>query len=304
MYDLVIIGAGPAGLTAAIYAQRANLKSIMIEKSAPGGQIVNTFEIDNYTGFTKISGGDLALSMFNHAMAVGVEYGYGDVLSVVKENNVFHLVTDQQTYEAKAVIIASGMLQRKLGLEHEDMLSANGISWCAICDGPIYKDEEVVVVGGGNSAVEEASYLSTLVKKLTIVQNLAHFTADKKSIDHLNKQNNVTSLFNTLVTKFLVENNKLTGVEVTNTTTNEKHTIPCKGVFEYIGWTPNTYMVKDLGITNPWGYVEANERMETAIPGLFTAGDVRVKQIRQVVTATSDGAIAVQNVLKYLESRK
>ena len=127
MYDLVIIGAGPAGLTAAIYAQRANLKSIMIEKSAPGGQIVNTFEIDNYTGFTKISGGDLALSMFNHAMAVGVEYGYGDVLSVVKENNVFHLVTDQQTYEAKAVIIASGMLQRKLGARKRSRRSSRAL---------------------------------------------------------------------------------------------------------------------------------------------------------------------------------
>ncbi len=304
MYDLVIIGAGPAGLTAAIYAQRANLKTIMIEKSAPGGQIVNTGEIENYTGFTKLSGGDLALNMFNHAMALGVEYGYGDVRSVQKVDNLFKIVTEQETYDAKACIVASGMIQRKLGLEHEERLSANGISWCAICDGPIYKGEDVVVIGGGNSAVEESSYLATLVNHLTIVQNLPHFTADKKSIDHLVKQSNVTAHFNSLVTQFIVENDKLTGVEITNSKTEEKTIIPCKGVFEYIGWNPNTYMLKGLNITNAWGYIEANEKMETAIPGLFAAGDVRVKQIRQVVTATADGAIAVQNVLRYLESRE
>jgi thioredoxin reductase (NADPH) len=302
MYDLVIIGAGPAGMTAAIYAQRANLKTIMIEKSAPGGQIVNTGEIENYTGFTKLSGGDLALNMFNHAMALGVEYGYGDVRTVVKNSGLFTITTDQDTYTAKAVIIASGMIQRKLGLENEERLSSNGISWCAICDGPIYKGEDVVVIGGGNSAVEESSYLATLVNHLTIVQNLPHFTADKKSIDHLNKMSNVTSHFNSLVTAFIVEENKLSGVEITNTVTKETKIIPCKGVFEYIGWNPNTYMLKGLNITNAWGYIEANERMETAIPGLFAAGDVRVKQIRQVVTATADGAIAVQNALKYLES--
>ncbi|MCV2231363.1 NAD(P)/FAD-dependent oxidoreductase [Paracholeplasma manati] len=304
MYDLVIIGAGPAGLTAAIYAQRANLKTIMIEKSAPGGQIVNTGEIENYTGFTKLSGGDLALNMFNHAMALGVEYGYGDVRSIQKVDQTFKIVTDQETYDAKACIVASGMIQRKLGLEHEERLSSNGISWCAICDGPIYKGEDVVVIGGGNSAVEESSYLSTLVNHLTIVQNLPHFTADKKSIDHLNKQPNVTAYFDSLVTQFIVENDKLTGVEITNSKTTEKTIIPCKGVFEYIGWNPNTYMLKGLNITNAWGYIEANEKMETAIPGLFAAGDVRVKQIRQVVTATADGAIAVQNVLRYLESRE
>ena len=304
MYDLIIIGAGPAGLTAAIYAQRANLKTIMIEKSAPGGQIVNTGEIENYTGFTKLSGGDLALNMFNHAMALGVEYGYGDVTSIKKIQNVFKVESDQGIYESKAIIVASGMVQRKLGLEYEDMLSANGISWCAICDGPIYKGEDIVVIGGGNSAVEEATYLSSLANHVTIIQNLAHFTADKKAIDNLYKQKNVSMLFNSLVTRFIVEDYKLTGVEVTDSQTKQTKMIPCKGVFEYIGWNPNTYMVKDLSITNPWGYIEANEKMETKVPGLFAAGDVRVKQIRQVVTATSDGAVAVQNVLRYLESRE
>lgn len=303
MYDLLIIGAGPSGLTAAIYAQRANLKTIMIEKGAPGGQIVNTGEIENYTGFTKISGGDLALNMFNHAISLGVEYGFGDVSSVSKDKDIFTVKTDQGDYQAKAVIVASGMIQRKLGLEHEDMLSANGISWCAICDGPIYKGEDVLVIGGGNSAVEESTYLASIANHVTVVQNLAHFTADQKAIANLNKQTNVTTLFNSLVTKFLVKDYKLIGVEVTNSITKESKEIPCKGVFEYIGWNPNTYMLKGLGITNPWGYIETNDKMETSIPGLFASGDVRVKQIRQVVTATADGAIAVQNVLRYLESR-
>lgn len=304
MYDLVIIGAGPAGLTAAIYAARANLKTVMIEKGAPGGQIVNTNEIENYTGYQKLSGGDLALHMFNHAMALGANYAYGDVSVVKKEQNIFKVITTEQTYEAKAVIIASGMLPRTLGVENEEQLKSNGISWCAICDGPIYKDEDVLVVGGGNSAVEESSYLATIAKSVTIVQNLPELTADKKAIDILLKHDNVKVLYESLVDKFLIgDNDKLSGVVVKDKD-NQKQTISVKGVFEYIGWNPVTHMVKDLGVTNKWGYIEADEKMQTHVAGLFAAGDVRVKQIRQVVTATSDGAIAVQNVLKYLETRE
>ena len=181
MYDLVIIGAGPAGLTAAIYATRANLNTIMIEKGAPGGQIVNTNEIENYTGYQKLSGGDLALNMFNHAMALGANYQFGDVKTIIKEHDIFKVITETETYESKAVIIASGMLPRTLGVENEEQLKSNGISWCAICDGPIYKGEDVIVVGGGNSAVEESIYLASLVNHLTIIQNLAELTADKKS---------------------------------------------------------------------------------------------------------------------------
>lgn len=303
MYDTIIIGAGPAGLTAAIYAARANLKALMIEKGAPGGQIVNTNEIENYTGFQKLSGGDLALNMFNHAMALGANYTFGDVKSVTKEKDVFKVTTEDNTYETKTVIIATGMLPRTLGVENEEQLKSNGISWCAICDGPIYKGEDVIVVGGGNSAVEESIYLASLVKHLTIVQNLAQLTADKKSIDILNKAKNVTVLYETVVDKFLIgDNDKLSGAVVKDKNGKLK-TITAQGVFEYIGWNPVTYMVKDLGVTDKWGYMLSNEKMETTIPGLLAAGDVRQKQIRQVVTATSDGAVAVQNVLKYLEAR-
>ncbi|MDY0210397.1 MAG: FAD-dependent oxidoreductase [Acholeplasma sp.] len=303
MYDLVIIGAGPSGLTAAIYAARANLNTIMIEKGAPGGQIVNTNEIENYTGYQKLSGGDLALKMFDHAMALGANYVYGDVLEVKKDKDIFEVITSTETFEAKAVIIASGMLPRTLNVPNEEPLKSNGISWCAICDGPIYKGEKVVVVGGGNSAVEESIYLASLVEHLTVIQNLETLTADKKAVDLLLKQKNVTVLYETLVNQFLVgEDNKLSGVEVKDKMGNLTK-IEAKGVFEYIGWNPVTYMVKDMGVTDKWGYMLTNEKMETSVAGLFASGDVRQKQIRQVVTATSDGAIAVQNVLKYLENR-
>lgn len=303
MYDVVIIGAGPAGLTAAIYAARAGLNALMIEKDAPGGQIVNTNEIENYTGFQKLSGGDLALAMFNHAMALGANYQYGNVLSVKKEDDLFSIITETETIVSKTVIIASGMLQRTLGVENEERLKSRGISWCAICDGPIYRGEDVAVIGGGNSAVEEGTYLASLAKHVTIIQNLENLTADKKAIDNLLKNSNVTVLYETLVEKFLVgEDDKLEGVVVKDKNGNLK-TIQVKGVFEYIGWIPVTQMVKDLGVTTKYGYMIANEKMETSLPGLFAAGDVREKQIRQVVTATADGAIAVQNVLKYLESR-
>lgn len=303
MYDVIIIGAGPSGLTAAIYAARANLSALMIEKGAPGGQIVNTNEIENYTGFQKLSGSDLALKMFDHAMALGANYEYGNVMEVKKIGDFFEVITDSNTYQSKAVIVASGMLPRTLNVPNEEQLKSNGISFCAICDGPIYKGEKVVVVGGGNSAVEEATYLASLVQHLTVIQNLKELTADKKAVELLLKQKNVTVLYESLVEEFIVgDDGKLSGVIVKDAN-NVVKTIEARGVFEYIGWLPVTHMVKPLGVTDKWGYIIANEKMETSIPGLFAAGDVRQKQIRQVVTATADGAIAVQNVLKYLESR-
>ena len=303
MYDVIIIGAGPSGLTAAIYAARANLSALMIEKGAPGGQIVNTNEIENYTGFQKLSGSDLALKMFDHAMALGANYEYGNVMEVKKIGDFFEVITDSNTYQSKAVIVASGMLPRTLNVPNEEQLKSNGISFCAICDGPIYKGEKVVVVGGGNSAVEEATYLASLVQHLTVIQNLKELTADKKAVELLLKQKNVTVLYESLVKEFIVgDDGKLSGVIVKDAN-NVVKTIEARGVFEYIGWLPVTHMVKSLGVTDQWGYIIANEKMETSIPGLFAAGDVRQKQIRQVVTATADGAIAVQNVLKYLESR-
>jgi thioredoxin reductase (NADPH) len=303
LYDVLIIGAGPAGITAAIYAQRANLKVAMFEKDTPGGQLSKYNEIENYTGAKKVAGYELATMMIDHAYELGVEVIYDDVTKVELDGSVKKLITPNQTYEAKAVIVATGNVPRRLGVENEDELAMNGISWCAICDGPLYKGRKVVVVGGGNSAVEEASYLATLATHVTVVQNLADLTADPKAQDILRSMKNVDIKYSTVVSKFLKDDKGLTGV-VIKAADGTEETIEADGVFEYVGLTPVTDMVKDLGITNKYGYIEADEKMQTKVPGVYAAGDVIVKQIRQVVTATADGAIAVQNVLRYLETWK
>ncbi len=303
LYDVLIIGTGPAGITAGIYAKRANLKVAMFEKDTPGGQLSKYNEIENYTGAKKVAGYELATMMIDHAYQLDIEVIYDEVTKVEIAGQIKKVVTPSATYETKAVIIASGNVPRRLGVENEDALAMNGISWCAICDGPLYKGRKLVVVGGGNSAVEEAAYLATLATHVTVVQNLDDLTADPKAQDILRSMPNVDFRYGSVVSKFEMENNTLTGVTIQNKK-GEKETISAEGVFEYVGLIPVTTFVKDLGITNDWGYVIANEKMETKVPGIYAAGDVTVKQIRQVITAASDGAIAAQNALKYIESWK
>ncbi len=299
MYDILIIGAGPAGMTAGIYAKRANLKVAIIEKMAPGGQLINTSEIENYPGYTKMSGTELALKMFEHTREIGVETIFDEVTQIIDLGKTKKVITESQTLETKTILIATGTNPRMLNVTNEDKFASNGISWCAICDGPLYKDKKVAVIGGGNSAVEEASYLSTLAKEVTIIQNLEHLTADKKAQDILKKAKNVNYLFNAEVIEFGGED-KLESILVK--TLNQLIELKVDGVFEYIGLIPVTKMFENLNITNQQGYILTNEKMETNQPGIYAAGDVNQKQIRQVVTATSDGAIAVQNIIKYLET--
>jgi len=301
LYDVLIIGTGPAGITAGIYAKRANLKVAMFEKDTPGGQLSKYNEIENYTGAKKIAGYELATMMIDHAYDLGIEVIYDEVLSVELDGNTKILKTPSQTYKAKAVIVATGNVPRRLGVENEDALAMNGISWCAICDGPLYKERKVIVIGGGNSAVEEAAYLATLATHVTVVQNLDDLTADPKAQDILRAMKNVDFRYGSVVKKFLMDEKGLTGAIITNKK-GEEETILADGVFEYVGLIPVTTFVKNLGITNKYGFIEANEKMETKVPGVYAAGDVIVKQIRQVVTATADGAIATQNLLRYLET--
>ena len=304
LYDILIIGAGPAGMTAGIYAKRANLNIAMFEKYVPGGQIVNTNEIENYTGYQKMSGFELATNMLNHTESLGVPLIYEEVLTVEDHGNIKKVITPNNTYETKVVIVASGTVPRRLGVENEDMLASRGISWCAICDGPFYKGRDVIVIGGGNSGVDEASYLATLASSVKVIQDLDHLTADKKSQEILLAKENVELFLGTKVNKFLIDDKgSLRGVEVTNNK-GEISEITGAGAFEYIGLVPITNFLDNLGVTDKMGYVFANEFMETKIPGIYSAGDVNQKQIRQVVTATADGAIAVQNALKYLDSWK
>ncbi|NLL68784.1 MAG: FAD-dependent oxidoreductase [Acholeplasmataceae bacterium] len=303
MYDLIIIGAGPAGMTAAIYAKRANLNLLIVEKSAPGGQMVSTGEVENYPGAGLVTGPQLSMSMYNHAEELGVNFEFGEVTSVKVNDRVKEVTLDgEQVLKTKALLIATGAVPRTLNVPGEEKFSGQGISWCAICDGAFYKDRKVVFVGGGNSAVDEAIYMANVASEIEVVQNLPTLTADKISADRLLSLPNVKVHYNSVVKEFVGED-KLEAVKIVDTDGNET-LIPTEGVFEYVGLRPVTELFKDLDILNDWGYVEADNQMKTKVDGIFSAGDVNSKAVRQIVTATSDGAIAVQSILKYLESWK
>jgi thioredoxin reductase (NADPH) len=234
-------------------------------------------------------------------MTLQVEVKYEKVNSVNQKDGLFEVVSDYETYVSKAVIIATGNEPRRLGVENEDSLAYNGISWCAICDGPIYKGKDVVVVGGGNSAVEEAQYLASFTTSVTVIQNLDKLTAEAKANEKLLNTPNVTVHLSSTVDKFLRDDKGLTGV-VFKKADGTLHEIKADGVFEYVGMRPVTEMVKHLNVITPYGYIKANAKMETEIKGLYACGDVIDKQIRQVITASGDGAVAAQNVVKYIES--
>lgn len=301
-YDLVIIGSGPAGMTAAIYGARANMSVLMLDKLAPGGQIINTNEIQNYTGVGTVNGAELAMNMFTHTQELNVEFDYGTVCKIDAEGEIkrIHIEEDaERVIEAKTVIIATGTTPRRCNVENEDNFIGSGISFCAICDGAYYRDRDVVVIGGGNSAVEESIYLADMVKSLSVV-TLFDLTADPIACDKLRAMENVTIYPYQDILGFVGDAN-LEGVRFKSTKTGEETTLKCDGVFEYIGLLPVTDFVKDLGIVNDYGYIVVNENMETAIPGVYAAGDCIVKNLRQVITACADGAIAAQNASRYIK---
>lgn len=301
-YDLVIIGAGPAGMTAAIYGARADLKVLMLDKLAPGGQIINTNEIQNYTGMGTINGAELAMQMFTHTQELNVEFDYGTVTKIENEENIKKIYIEEDNEKVictKAIIVATGTTPRRLNIPKEDQFIGNGISFCAICDGAYYRDKDVVVIGGGNSAVEESIYLAGMVKSLTIV-TMFDLTADPIACDKLRALENVTVYPYQDVLEFTGEGH-LEGIHFKSTKTGEEKTVSCDGVFEYIGLSPVTAFVKDLGILNDYGYIEVNDRMETKVPGIYGAGDCITKNLRQVITACADGAIAAQEVSRYIK---
>ena len=302
-YDLVIIGSGPAGMTAAIYGARADLKVLMLDKLAPGGQIINTNEIQNYTGVGTINGAELAMNMFSHTQELNVEFDYGTVCKIEEAGDIKKVYIEEdadRVIEAKTVLIATGTTPRRLNLDKEDNFIGNGISFCAICDGAFYRDKDVVVIGGGNSAVEESIYLAGMVKSLSIV-TLFDLTADPIACDKLRAMDNVKVYTYQDILEFTGDS-QLTGIKFKSTETGEETTLTCDGIFEYIGLSPVTDFVKDLGVLNQYGYVEVNDRMETKIPGIYGAGDCIVKNLRQVITACADGAIAAQEASKYVKN--
>ena len=299
MHDIIIVGGGPAGLTAALYALRAGKKVLIIEKNGFGGQMTFSPKIENYPGFESVSGSELADKMVEQVLAQGADVTVEEVIRIEPHaagtNNV---VTDVGRYEAKAVILATGAKHRLLGVPNETRFVGDGISFCAVCDGAFYDGKNVIVVGGGNSALQEALLLSETSNSVTVVQNLDDFTGEKKLSDLLFAKPNVIVHFGKTVKEFIGEDT-LSGMVVTDKNGNEE-TLLCDGVFIAIGLAPENEAFANLVELNR-GYIEADESCATKTAGIFTAGDCRVKNIRQIATAVSDGAVAALAACEYID---
>ena len=301
MYDLLIVGAGPAGLTAAIYARRAEKSVLIVEKANFGGQMTFSPKIENYPGFTTISGSALADGMVEQALAQGASLELAEVTRVLPRGDRFTVETDSGVYEAKTVILATGAAHRTLGLPREEELVGAGVSYCAVCDGAFYKGQKVAMVGGGNSALQEAILLADLCEKVTVVQNLDFLTGEKKLADAVSSLPNVEILLGRVVTGLLGEDS-LSGIEITETATGKKETLPVDGLFVAIGLKPKNRAFADVAELDEAGYISSDERCLTSTPGLFTAGDCRTKSIRQISTAIADGATAALSACRYIDS--
>ena len=303
MYDIIIIGGGPAGLTAAVYARRANKSVLVIEKASFGGQITYSPKVENIPGFTELSGNEFAEKLVDQALTQGADFESCEVLSV-KKGDTFTVSTDDgNEFESKALVIATGAKHRLLGLEKEEDFIGEGISFCAVCDGAFYKDKVVGVVGGGNSALQEALLLSDLASKVYVVQNLDVLTGEKKLADQLYSKSNVEIITETVVEKILGDK-ELTGITVKNTATDEAKDISLDGLFIAIGLVPQNEPFAELISLDARGYADSDENCLTKTDGVFVAGDCRKKNIRQVATAAADGAIAALAACDYIDSLK
>ena len=302
MYDIVIVGGGPAGLTAAVYGLRAGKTVLVIEKNGFGGQIAYSPKVENIPGTKVISGTEFADHITDQAMALGADMELEKVVRVDKTADGFDVVTEEgSTFKGKTVILALGVKHRTLGLPGENELIGNGISFCAVCDGAFYTGQEVAMIGGGNSALQEALLLSEVCSKVTVVQNLATFTGEKKLSDALMQKENVTAIFNTVVAGYETENGALSGLKLRNEVTGEESAIRVDGAFLAVGLMPENEPFAEHAKLNGWGYFDSGEDCRTDTEGLFVAGDCRSKTIRQVVTAAGDGAIAAMAACRYLD---
>ncbi|GEB33318.1 thioredoxin-disulfide reductase [Brevibacillus parabrevis] len=300
VYDVIIAGAGPAGMTAAVYTSRANMSTLMLERGIPGGQMANTEEIENYPGFSSILGPDLSTKMFEHAQSFGAEYAYGEIKEIRDEEPYKRVIAGDKEYLAKSVIVATGAEHRLLGVPGEKELSGRGVSYCAVCDGAFFRNKELVVVGGGDSAVEEAVFLTRFASKVTIVHRRDQFRAQKILQKRAFENEKIEVIWDSAVKEIRGEG-KVQSVLLENTKTGEQSEFATDGVFIYVGMDPLTESVRSLGITNDAGYIVTDEKMYTKVKGVFAAGDVREKMLRQVVTATGDGSIAAQSAQHYVE---
>ena len=298
-YDLVIIGAGPAGLSAALYGSRAGLKTLLLESGAPGGKLIKTNKISNYPGVKEVEGTTLAMSMFEQATSFQAEYAYGQLKTIDANKNV--ILDDGTKFQSQAIILATGTKERMLNIPGEQENIGHGVSFCAVCDGAFFRDKDVVVIGGGNSALEESVYLAQMVRSVTIVIRRDVFRAEAHIQKQIEENPKIHVIKKHIPTQIFSENGKVSGIELENVDTHEKQSLECSGIFPYVGQDPNTDCVKDLGILNEHGYVIVDENRQTTIPGLYAAGDVIDKELRQVVTACNDGAIAAQHAFHVIK---
>lgn len=302
IYDVIIAGAGPAGMTAALYASRANLDTMMIERGIPGGQMANTEEVENFPGFESILGPDLSNKMFEHAKKFGAEYQYGDIKEVIDHGDYKLVVAGGgKEYKTRTLIITTGAEHKKMGVPGEEELSGRGVSYCAVCDGAFFKEKELVVIGGGDSAVEEGIYLTKFAKKVTIVHRRDELRAQKIIQERAFNNDKIDFIWNSALESINDKDGKVGSVSLVNRETGEKSEFATDGVFIYIGMLPLSTPFESLGITNGEGYIPTNAEMETNVKGIYAAGDIREKDLRQIVTATGDGSIAAESAQKYLE---
>ena len=299
MYDTIIIGAGPAGMTAALYAARSNLKVALIEGGLPGGQMNNTSDIENYPGYANISGPELAEKMFEPLENLGVEHLYGFVENIEDHGDVKKVITDDEEFETRTVIVATGSKHRLLGVPGEEELNSRGVSYCAVCDGAFFRDQDLLVVGGGDSAVEEAIFLTQFAKTVTIVHRRDELRAQKVLQDRAFANEKINFIWDSVVKEIKGEN-RVESVVIENVKTGQVTEQAFGGVFIYVGLDPVSDFVQELQIRDQAGWIVTDDHMKTSVAGVFAVGDVRQKDLRQVTTAVGDGAIAGQEAYKYI----
>lgn len=300
MYDTIIIGSGPAGMTAALYAARSNLKVALIEQGAPGGQMNNTSDIENYPGYDLISGPELSMKMHEPLEKFCVENLYGIVTAVEDHGNFKKVLTDDNSYETKTVIIATGAKHRPLAVAGEETYNSRGVSYCAVCDGAFFRGQDLLVVGGGDSAVEEALFLTRFANKVTIVHRRDELRAQKVLQERAFANDKVDFIWDSVVKEIKGNDLKVTNVDIENVKTGQVNNYAFGGVFIYVGLDPVSSMVKELDITDEAGWIPTDDHMKTKVAGVFAIGDVRQKDLRQITTAVGDGAVAAQEAYQYI----
>lgn len=303
MYDIIVVGGGPAGMTAALYARRSNKSVLVLEKNGYGGQITYSPKVENYPGTKQMSGVEFADRLLDQILDQGADTEVETVSGLRREGQVWHVHTREGSdYAARSVILATGVKHRMLGLPGETELVGNGISFCAVCDGEFYRDKAVVVVGGGNSALQEAILLAENCSTVTVVQDLDYLTGEERSQEVLRSKANVRVITGTKATGFETKDGELTGIRLRRTADGAERIEPCDGVFVAVGLIPENEAFAEAAGLNDYGYIDSDERCLTASPGLFAAGDCRAKELRQLTTAAGDGAVAAVAACRYVDA--